>query len=196
MNPHPEHERLAPLLALLPTGANQPVAGCPSPDQLDGQLCAALCLRLAQEPVGVLDAYWGEDWAEALMEQELLDEFMAWLEERWQTLAEALDPAALAKDPDALPLAAVLPWAAAPAQRALPPAARDWANGFLLQAEAQPGAVSDGELLGVIAALTLGPGAALEAYLHQAYDRPQDIGASALIDDALFAAQDLRRSGA
>ncbi|HLO95343.1 MAG TPA: hypothetical protein VK195_13600 [Burkholderiaceae bacterium] len=161
---------------------------------MDGLLCAALCLDLAQEPVAVLDAHWGEDWAEALMEQELLDEFMPWLEERWQTLSEALDPALLEQAPDALPLAQVLPWAVAPGHRALPSAARDWASGFLCHADSQSKSGGDVELLGVISALTLEAGAALEAYLHQAYDRPKDIGASALIDDALFAAQDLRRS--
>ncbi len=191
-------ERLIQLLALLPV-RDRHAPDRLSPDHLDGHLCAALCLHSADEPVAVLDTCWGQDWAEALVEQELLDEFMAWLEERWQALQEALDPQQLQQDPDALPLAEALPWAidrlgaGAPSGQ-MPAAARAWAEGFLrqYQAEARPGA--DPELLGVIAALTMDEGPDLLRYLQEAYDRPQDIGAAALIDDALFAAQDMRRA--
>lgn len=190
-------ERLIQLLALLPSHA--PGAADPaSPDHLDGRLCAALCLEEADDPVAVLDAGWGEEWAEALMEQELLDEFMAWLEERWQTLRDALDLPRLQQDPDALPLAEALPWAAKQAaartgSRQLPDAARAWADGFLSHARAS-GIEPDAELRSVIAALLLEDGPPLKAYLLEAYDRPQEIDAAALIDDALFAAQDLRRA--
>lgn len=189
-------ERLTQLLALLPSpglGSAEPY----SADHLDGQLCAALCLQTAEEPVAVLDAYWGEDWAEALMEQELLDEFMSGVEERWETLQQALDLQQLDEDPDALPLAAAFSWAGAgPGTQlhAMPAAARAWAAGFVSQAKLQAGMASDLELLNVVAALTLEDGPPLQSYLREAYETPQDIGAAALIDDALFAAQDLRRT--
>ncbi|MEO3714831.1 UPF0149 family protein [Roseateles flavus] len=191
-------ERLIQLLALLPVHDRSGAAPL-SPDHLDGHLCAALCLQAADEPVAVLDTCWGQDWAEALVEQELLDEFMAWLEERWQALQEALDPQQLHQDPDALPLAEVLPWAidrlgaGAPSGQ-MPAAARAWAEGFLHQCQAEAHPDADPELLGVIAALTMDEGPELLGYLQEAYDRPQDIGAAALIDDALFAAQDLRQA--
>lgn len=187
-------ERLTQLLALLPSRGLGTAAPF-SADHLDGQLCAALCLQTAVEPVAVLDACWGEDWAEALMEQELLDEFMSGLEERWETLQQALDLQQLDEDPDALPLAAALPWAG-PGTRlhSMPAAAKDWAAGFVCHAELQAGMAADPELLNVVAALTLEDGPPLQAYLREAYETPQDIGAAALIDDALFAAQDLRRT--
>lgn len=189
-------ERLTQLLALLPSrglGSAEPY----SADHLDGQLCAALCLQTAEEPVAVLDAYWGEDWAEALMEQELLDEFMSGVEERWEALQQALDLQQLDEDPDALPLAAAFSWAGAgPGTQlhAMPAAAKDWAAGFVSQAKLQAGMSSDLELLNVVAALMLEDGPPLQSYLREAYETPQDIGAAALIDDALFAAQDLRRT--
>lgn len=189
-------ERLIQLLALLPS-RSQAQAAAPSVDHLDGLLCAALCLQTAEEPVAVLDAYWGEDWAEALMEQELLDDFMAELEERWQTLRHALDLQDLNQDPDALPLADVLPWAAGgigTQAHCVPASAREWAAGFLSQAMLQVDPAPDPELLSVVSALTLEDVSSLQGYLQEAYERPQDIGAAALIDDALFAAQDLRRA--
>lgn len=195
---HAVQERLIQLLALLPVrdrGAAAPL----SPDHMDGHLCAALCLHAADEPVAALDTCWGQDWAEALVEQELLDEFMVWLEERWQALQEALDPQQLQQDPDALPLAEALPWVidrpgARTPSRQMPAAARAWAEGFLLQCQAEARSAADPELLGVIAALTMEEGPALLSYIQDAYDRPHDIGAAELIDDALFAAQDLRRA--
>lgn len=191
-------ERLIQLLALLPPLAPQEAAPL-SPDHLDGHLCSALCLHAADEPVAVLDACWGQEWAEALVEQELLEEFMAWVEERWQALLEALDSQRLQLDPDALPLAEALPWAmdrprSSALSRRVPAPARAWAHGFLRQCKSMASPGADPELLRVIAALTLENGPALQAYLQEAYDRPQDIGAAALIDDALFAAQDLRRT--
>lgn len=191
------HERLTQLLTLLP--ARDQTLVNPSPDLLDGQLCAALCLQMTEDPVAVLDAHWGEDWAETLAEQELLDEFMTWLEERWQTLGHALDQELLRHDPDALPLAENLPWATERAheprsQLEIPVGAREWACGFLKQSSMRGKPSSDEqELLDVVAALLLDDGAALRAYLQKAYDRPQDISASTLMDDALFAAQDLRQ---
>ena len=133
------------------------------------------------------------------MEQELLEEFMAAVEERWQALAEALELQRLRHDPDALPLADALPWASyppggAPGSWPLPAEAREWAAGFVSFARAKAAAQGPAsELLCVIEALTLEEGARLRAYLQEAYDRPKDIGAAALVDDALFAAQDLRR---
>ena len=190
-------ERLIQLLAQLPPLDDDGAAPL-SPDHLDGHLCAALCLHAADEPVAVLDACWGQEWAESLVEQELLDELMAWVEERWQDLHDALDLQALQQDPDALPLAVALPWATdrpglGKPSRQIPAAARAWAHGFLRQCRSMASPDTDPELLGVIAALTLEDGPALLAYLHEAYDRPEDISAAALVDDALFAAQDLRR---
>ncbi len=196
MKPTSTHERLESLLALLP--ADKPAAEqTVSPEHLEGLLCAAVCLQLAAEPVHMLDIHWGEDWAEALMEQELLDEFMSWLEERWLAIRDALAPDPLRQDPDALPLAEVLDWAGgeriAGIQQltSVPDAACQWAQGFLLGARQLNGNGATSELLEVIAALTLG-GEALQRYLQDAYDQPAQLGASALIDDALFAAQDLR----
>ncbi|MBB2486561.1 UPF0149 family protein [Mitsuaria sp. WAJ17] len=191
-------ERLMQLLAQLPPRARRTATPL-SPDHLDGHLCAGLCLHTAEEPVAVLDAYWGQEWADALVEQELLDEFMAWVDERWQALLEALDTVQLQRDPDALPLAEALPWArerpdSRQAPGGMPAAARAWAEGFLSQSHAGAGPEADSELLSVIAALTMGDGPSLQAYLQEAYDRPQEICPAALIDDALFAAQDLRRA--
>lgn len=201
MSPNSAHERLEFLLAQLPPTPGR-LQRTPSPAYVEGHLCAALCRGRVDEPVAALDSHWGEDWAEALVEQELLDEFMTWLEERWQELQHALDADRLRQDPDALPLADALAWAGHdPVKRTgqaprLPDAAHHWACGFLDGAapqRAEP--CSDkatAELLDVIAALTLAPGAPLLAYLQRAYERPQEVDAMALLDDALFAAQDLR----
>ncbi len=189
------HERLEPLLAMLPA-AKHLGAQTPAPAYLEGLLCAAICMELATEPVRILDIHWGEDWAEALMEQDLLDEFMTWLEERWQSLRETLDPDQLRENPDALPLADALDWAAhdcpgnGPAS-SMPDAAGQWAGGFLLGAGQHSSDEAASELLEVIAALAL-EGKALQDYLRRAYEQPNQLGASVLVDDALFAAQDLR----
>ena len=197
MKPKSTHERLEPLLALLPAAWPAVEQTAISPEHLEGLLCAAVCLQLAAEPVQMLDMHWGEDWAEALMEQELLDDFTSWLEERWQALRDALDPDELRQSPDALPLAGALDWAEGERiaelrdLRSMPDEASQWAQGFLRGARRQSGNGAGGELLEVIEALTLG-GEALQQYLQNAYDQPAELGASALIDDALFAAQDLR----
>lgn len=197
MNPSATDERLAFLLTLLPSAGKQPHLPH-SPDFLEGLLCGSLCANLAEDAVSVLDKYWGEAWAEALMEQELLEELMAWLEERWQSLLEALHPDQLQQDPDALPLADTLAWAGgvgrSDAQRrvAVPEAARQWAHGFLAGSAHASADPAGRELREVIAALTLESGPLLQAYLHDAYEHPHETDAAALIDDALFAAQDLR----
>jgi hypothetical protein len=186
--------RLESLLALLPA---LPGASSPSADYFEGWLCGALCVRRAEEPVSAMDAHWGEHWSEELMAQELLDEFMTGLEEYWQQLQERLDVAALTQNPDALPIAETLPWAqqlpAHPASSgAVPDATRAWAMGFMTAAREQAHTHEATELLAVVSALTLRPGPDLQAYLQQAYDDPLGIPVSALVDDALFAAQDLR----
>ncbi|MDL5033564.1 hypothetical protein QRD43_16745 [Pelomonas sp. APW6] len=189
-----EQNRLESLLALLP---GVPGAERLSADYFAGWLCGALCVLGAEEPVGAMDAHWGESWSEALMEQELLDEFMGGVEEYWQLLQERLDGAVLTQDPDALPVADALPWAHHLPDRpassgGVPEAARAWASGFVDAARDQTLGHEAAELLAVVRALTLGPGATLQAYLQQAYDEPLRIPVAALIDDALYAAQDLR----
>lgn len=186
-------DRLRELLAHLPSG-HHPVSLSSSPDYLTGVLCAGLCLAQADEPMGLLDAHWGESWAESLVEAELLDELVAWLEERWEAIREALATSSLLEDPDALPLADALPWAGSAGRRALlPSAAREWAAGFTAACAGNPLDTHLAELVAVIGALTLAPGsAALRAYVEAAYEDPQMTDDRALLDDALFAAQDLR----
>ncbi len=189
-----EQNRLESLLALLPS---LPGAARLTADYFEGWLGGALCVGRAADPVGAMDTHWGEHWSEALMEQELLDEFMTALEEYWHLLRERLEVAELTRDPDALPLAEVLLWAQALPDRpasggGVPPAARAWASGFVASAGEQALTHEASELLAVVRALTLTPGPALQGYLQQAYDEPLGIPVSALVDDALFAAQDLR----
>lgn len=189
-------DRLESMLALLPPST----AGLP-PTALhfDGWLFGALCVQLAPEPVLAMDAQWGEHWSEELMAQELLEEFMSALEEHWHHLQEHLSLGSLREDPDALLIAELLPWthqptysraSASTVQR--PDAARAWATGFAAAARGLDLPPEAQELLEVVTALTLPPGPALQAYLERAYDAPDRTSASALIDDALFAAQDLR----
>ena len=96
-----------------------------------------------------------------------------------------------------MPIAESLPWAQHLPDRpassgGVPQAARAWASGFVAAAGEQALTHEASELLAVIRALTLTPGPDLQAYLQQAYDNPLGIPVSALVDDALFAAQDLR----
>jgi hypothetical protein len=198
MSSNTSDDRLRELLALLPAGRH-PTALSTSPDYLTGVLCAGLCLAQADEPMRLLDAHWGDDWAEGLVDADLLDELVEWLEERWESLCDAMATDRLLKDPDALPLADALPWAvqadslAADSRRHLPTGARDWAAGFTAAGADLQKDATVAELLLVINALTLAPGsAAFMAYVEAAYDDPQAVDARALLDDALFAAQDLR----
>lgn len=193
MSSNTSDERLRELLALLPTG-HHPAALSSSPDYLTGVLCAGLCLAQADEPMGLLDAHWGESWAEGLVEADLLDELVAWLEERWEAIRDALARDRLLEDPDALPLADALPWAdLADSRPPLPLAARDWAAGFTAAGAGQALNANVAEMLLVIEALTLAPGSpAWQTYVEAAYDNPQATDVRALLDDALFAAQDLR----
>jgi len=216
---HDNAERLAALLQILAASAPADDEAVPI-DTLDGYMTALLCgpqEGVATSPLQAMDALFGEDWATALDEQDATEEFMEVLHERWNEIGEALEPAGLMSDPEAMfltPLitefdeatkADLLSQGVLKAEQLdqLPPTGLMWVEGFMQAVEDHSAAwyVNDSEseqgqmldaMLMAIAAVAMPPGEQREAYIAESYEPEDVVDQEVLLDDALFSAQDLR----
>ncbi|MDT9001377.1 UPF0149 family protein [Paucibacter sp. APW11] len=213
---HDNAERLAALLNILAAAAEEDEEAIPI-DTLDGYLTALVCGPVLAAPVQAMDALFGEDWPAALEEQEVLDEFMTVLHERWNEIADALEPEALSANPDEMRLtpmitefdeatkASLLSQGVLTAEQLeeLPAPGVMWAEGFMQavddmetewyahEADSESGQMLDA-LLMAIAAVAMPEGEQREAYIAEAYEPDDEVDQDVLLDDALYAAQDLR----
>jgi yecA family protein len=216
---HDNAERLAALLQILAASAPAEDEAVPI-DTLDGYMTALLCGprdTVQASPLQAMDALFGDDWATALDEQEATEEFMEVLHQRWNEIDEALDPAALAADPEAMLLtplitefdeatkAELLSQGVLQAEQLdrLPPPGLMWVEGFMQAVEDHQAAWyvhdSDSEqgqmlaaMLMAIAAVAMPPGEQRDAYVAESYEPDDIVDQNVLLDDALFSAQDLR----
>ncbi|MET0519936.1 MAG: UPF0149 family protein [Burkholderiaceae bacterium] len=216
---HENAERLAALLQILAAGAAADEEPVPI-DTLDGYMTALLCGprdAIQASPLQAMDALFGEDWASLLDEQEATEEFMEVLHQRWNEIDEALDPAALSAEPEAMLLtplitefdeatkADLLSQGVLKAEQLdqLPPSGLMWVEGFMQavedhseawyvnDSESEPGQMLDAMLMS-IAAVAMPPGEQRESYIAEAYEEGEVVDQNVLLDDALFSAQDLR----
>jgi len=213
---HDNAERLAALLNILAAAVEDDEDAVPI-DTLDGYMTALICGPADASPLQAMDALFGEDWPAVLEEREAVDEFMEVLHERWNEIAEALDPEALMENPDALHLsplitefdeatrASLLSQGVLTADQLdeLPAPGVMWAEGFMQavddfeeswyahDAEGETGQMLD-SLLMAIAAVAMPAGEQREAYISEAYEPEDEVDQDVLVDDALYAAQDLR----
>jgi len=213
---HDNAARLAALLNLMAAHVEHDEDALPV-DTLDGYLTALVCGPVVTSPLQAMDALFGDDWPATLEEREMLDEFMELLHARWNEIAEALAPEVLAEEPDAMHLnpliteldeqtrTALLAEGVLSAEQLdeLPASGVMWAEGFMqavedheqswyaLDADSEAGQVLD-TLLMAIAALALPPGTQRDEYIAEAYEPEDEVDQDVLVDDALFAVQDLR----
>lgn len=213
---HDNAERLAALLNILAAAVEDDEDAVPI-DTLDGYMTALICGPADASPLQAMDALFGEDWPAVLEEREAVDEFMEVLHERWNEIAEALDPEALMENADALRLsplitefdeatrASLLSQGVLSAEQLdeLPAPGVMWAEGFMQavddfdeswyahDAESEAGQMLD-SLLMAIAAVAMPAGEQREAYINEAYEPEDEVDQDVLVDDALYAAQDLR----
>lgn len=161
---------------------------------LDGAFAALLCGPSVPEgPGSVMTALVGDNWERAFADPQDVAQATAALDARWRALRSQLDPDLLWEDPDRLQLSPLL---LDPDAEADIPLGIDWARGFVAVAEdPQFGwpAAADPEtveaMLGPLGALLLdddGLAAWTAEHYKAAPTREQ------LVDDACYAAQDLR----
>jgi uncharacterized protein len=162
---------------------------------LDGAYAALLCGPLVPEgPADVMQRLLDDVFDRSFGDPEDVALALSTLDARWATLRSQLDPELLWQNPDALQLS---PFLLLPDEEGGFPLGHDWARGFLAVAEdpqwgwsaaSEPAVVE--AALGPMRALLLDPEAlqtwVAEHYSGQAPSRDQ------LVDDALYAAQDLR----
>lgn len=182
---------------------------------LDGAFAALLCGPSVPEgPAAVMPALVGDAWERAFADPQDVAQATAALDARWRALRSQLDPDLLWEDPDRLQLSPLLldpgmapaaeggaeagaedPPAAADAQVAIP-LGLDWAGGFVSvasdpkfgwSAAADPDTLTG--LLGPLLALMLDDDA-LARWTAEHYKMPPT--REQLVDDACYAAQDLR----
>ncbi|MCV2349123.1 UPF0149 family protein [Paucibacter sp. Y2R2-4] len=213
---HANAERLAALLQILVAATPEDEDAVPI-DTLDGYLTALICGPGDSGPLQAMDALFGDDWADALDEQDATEEFMSVLHERWNEIGEALDPEGLAADPEAMLLeplitefdeatkASLLSQGVLTQEQLeqLPPAGLMWVEGFMqavedneqdwyvFDDESEEAQMLDAMLMGV-AAVAMPPGDQLQAYIDESYDEDEEVDQNVLLDDALFSVQDLR----
>ncbi len=161
---------------------------------LDGAFAALLCGPSVPEgPAAVMPALVGDAWERAFGDPDDVAQASAALDARWRALRTQLDPDLLWEDPDRLQLSPLLLDADPEAGF---PLGRDWAGGFVgvasdpqfgWQATAETDTLT--ELLGPLLALMLEP-EDLGRWMAEHYkDTPSR---EQLVDDAAYAAQDLR----
>lgn len=213
---HDNAERLAALLNILSAAAEADEEAIPI-DMLDGYLTALVCGPVVVSPIQAMDALFGEDWPAALEEREALDEFMQVLHQRWNEIADALLPEALDEAPDELRLlplitefdeatkASLLAEGVLSAEQLdeLPAPGVMWVEGFLqavddfetdwyaFESDSEASETLDG-LLMALAAVAMPPGEQRDSYIADAYEPEDEVDQDVLLDDALFAVQDLR----
>lgn len=213
---HDNAERLAALLQILSAAAPAEQDAIPI-DALDGYMTALICGPVEASPLQAMDALFGEDWAAPLDEQELTEEFMEVLHERWNEIGEALDPEALAAEPELMMLtplitefdeatkAELLSQGVLKAEQLdqLPPPGLMWVEGFMQavedhseawyanDSESEQGQMLDAMLM-AIAAVAMPPGEQRDNYIAESYEPDETVDQDVLLDDALFSAQDLR----
>ena len=217
---HENAERLAALLGLLATAHRDEDDEEEWPlsiDTLDGYLHALACGPLQASPLDAMDALFGTDWAVPLQEQELGEDFVEALEQRWSEIVDALEPQRLGEQPEFMQLEPLITefdeatkaellaqGLLSEAQlEQLPAAGALWCEGFLMAVQdmeddwyvfdddSQPGQML-GAMLLAIAAVALPEGEQRQAYIAEAYDEDVEVDQDVLLDDALFSVQDLR----
>ncbi len=173
---------------------------------IDGALTALLAgPSVPPGPAAVVDALFGDTWPRTFADPDDVAAALAALEARWRVLRSQLDPETLWDAPDALRLAPLL--LAAPAEDDAdaasddPPPPRlgeEWAAGFRAvvddPARGWATALDDEAVaawLGGIDALLLADDA-LAAYVQEHYRGGEPPSREQLVDDACYAAQDLR----
>lgn len=213
---HANAERLAALLQILAANTPEDEDAVPV-DTLDGYLTALIVGPTDAGPLEAMDALFGDDWADELDAQDVTEEFMTVLHERWNEITLSLEPVALGADPEAMliePLitefdeatkADLLSQGVLTAEQLeqLPPNGLMWVEGFMQAVEdfesdwyvfdedSDDGQMLDAMLMGV-AAVAMPPGDQLEAYIDEQYDEDEEVDQDVLLDDALFSVQDLR----
>lgn len=216
---HDNAERLAALLQVLSAGLDDDEEAI-TIDTLDGYMTALLCGPQeagVPSPLMAMDALFGEDWAGLLDEQEATEEFMTVLHHRWNEIGDALEPEALAAEPEAMRLtpliteldeatkAELLSQGVLKADQldALPATGVMWVEGFMQAVQDHQSAwyANDGEseqgqmldaMLMAIAAVALPEGDQRDNYIAESYEPDDVVDQDVLLDDALFSAQDLR----
>ena len=161
---------------------------------LDGAFAALLCGPSVPEgPGSVMTALVGDNWERAFGDPEDVAQATAALDARWRALRSQLDPDLLWEDPDRLQLSPLL---LDPDAEADIPLGHDWAGGFVSVAEdpqfgwaAATGPETVEAMLGPLGALLLDD-EGLAAWTAEHYKEPPS--REQLVDDACYAAQDLR----
>ena len=161
---------------------------------LDGAFAALLCGPSVPEgPASVMTALVGDNWARAFGDPDDVAQATAALDARWRALRSQLDPDLLWEDPDRLQLSPLL---LDPGAEADIPLGHDWAGGFVSVAEDPQfgwSAAADPEtveaMLGPLGALLLDD-EGLAAWTAEHYKETPT--REQLVDDACYAAQDLR----
>ena len=213
---HDNAERLAALLNILAAQSSEDEEAVPI-DTLDGYMTALICGPVVASPLQAMDALFGENWPEPLQAQDQLEAFTDALHERWNEIADSLEPEALAANPEAMQLtplitefdeatkADLLSQGVLTAEQLeqLPPNGLMWVEGFMqavddfeeawyiFDNESEEAQMLDAMLMSV-AAVAMAPGEQREAYIAEAYDEGEEVDQDVLLDDALFSAQDLR----
>jgi len=207
-------QQLGEFVALL-AGAADPDAPAITLDTLDGYMTALLVGPPPAAPMQAMEALFGDDWTEALQDQEQIDAFMDVLHLRWNEIADSLDPQLLVESPEQMQLVPLISEfddetrARLLAEGALtqdlldrlPSAGALWAQGFLQATDDLSGwELPEGDaardlslMLEAIEAVTLQEGSEeRQAYIDEAYEEPEGVDQNALIDDMLFTVQDMR----
>ena len=213
---HDNAERLAAFLQILAADLTEDEDPVPI-DTLDGYMTALLCGPVKSSPLQAMDALFGPDWPAALDALDQIEEFTTALMNRWNEIAESLDPEALSDNPEAMLLmplitefdeatkADLLSQGVLNAEQLeqLPPSGLMWVEGFMqavqdyesdwyvFDSESEQGQMLD-TMLASIAAVAMPPGEQREAYIAESYEEDEAVDQEMLLDDALFSAQDLR----
>ncbi|WP_077037210.1 UPF0149 family protein [Pelomonas sp. KK5] len=213
---HANAERLAGLLQILAAAAEEDEAPVPI-DTLDGYMTALVCGPVVVSPLRAMDALFGEDWPAVLDAQDATEAFMDVLHQRWNEIAEALDPAGLMADQEQMRLSPLITEfdeatkaellsqgvLTADQLETLPPPGVMWVEGFMravhdhedawyANAEDSPQGQMLDAMLMALAAVAMLPGEQRDAYIAESYEEDETVDQNVLIDDALFSVQDLR----
>ena len=213
---HDNAERLAAFLQILAADLTEDEDPVPI-DTLDGYMTALLCGPVKSSPLQAMDALFGDEWPTPLDALDQIEEFTNALMNRWNEIAESLDPEALSENPEAMLLmplitefdeatkADLLSQGVLNAEQLeqLPPSGLMWVEGFMqavqdyesdwyvFDSESEQGQMLD-TMLASIAAVAMPPGEQREAYIAESYGEDEAVDQEMLLDDALFSAQDLR----
>ena len=185
-------------------------------DLFDGYLTALISGPQLCTPMDALTELFGDEWPSAFKETADMQEFVALTTQRWNVIASQIHPDLLMQSPDDLslsPLITELPpelreellekgLMTAEDALLLPAPGALWAEGYLQAIDTHQdawsfkdpeseAAVLFDELLNSISAVMLPEGEERNEYLQETYER-LDITHDELLNDALFAAQDMR----